>query len=233
MSRKIIVSILLGLMMCFMATIAYAQDGPRPTPTDIGAAPSTPESTVLPTAVPTAEATSEPGAKPSNNDQLGNVRGFIYVDVNGDGLCVDTGVMGEEPAVGIPVEFVSSDEQYVFTHASGANGDYELAGAGQSNWRVTAKPDAEWVVTSQNPQYGLVSVDNLSTVDVNFCVAKAGTAVYPLTAQLTTSEIAAEYVMPEAGAPAVSPTTTLLPILLGLGLILVGLAFRCYEISRE
>ena len=57
MSRKIIVSVLLGLLMCFMVTVAYAQDGPRPTPTDIGAVPVTPE--------PTAEATSEPGAKPS------------------------------------------------------------------------------------------------------------------------------------------------------------------------
>ncbi len=223
MSRKIIVSVLFPILICVMLTMAsatYAQDGPRPTPTDI-----------IPV-TPSPETTPEPGG--SNGNQSGTVRGFVYIDVNGDGQCMNTGVAGEEPAAGISVEFVSSNEQYVITHTSGNKGDYELAGAGQSNWRVTAKPDSTWVVTSQNPQYALVSKDNLAATGVNFCVSKGGvTAVYPMLAPLTASGVPAsgEYVLPEAGAPA-SATTTLLPLLLGLGLIVVGLGLRWYETKR-
>ena len=210
MLRKITVSLGLSLLMCLLVSVAYAQDGPRPTPTNIP-----PES--------------------SSRDANGTVRGYVYVDVNGDGQCVNTGVVGEEPAAGISVEFVSSNEQYVFTHTSGKNGDYELAAAGQSNWRVTAKPSSEWVVTSENPQYALVSKDNLAATDVNFCVGKGGvtggTAVYPMIPPLTVASTE-DYVLPEAGAAA-APTTTLLPLFLGLSLIAFGLVWRWYEISRK
>jgi hypothetical protein len=208
MVRKLTVSILLTLLMCLAGSIAYAQDGPRPTPTNIP-------------------------RESSSSAAKGTVRGYVYVDVNGDGQCVNTGVAGEEPAAGIPVEFVSSNEQYVFTHTSGKQGDYELAAAGQSNWRVTAKPDSEWVVTSENPQYALVSKDNLAATDVNFCIGKGvatgGTAVYPMIQPIVSAENA---VLPEAGAPA-APTTTLLPLFLGLALIAFGLVWHWYEISRK
>ena len=174
MSRKITVSLLLVFLMSLVVSVAYAQDGPRPTPTPDGL-PTTPPPEITP--------------EPSSSNKHGTVRGFVYTDVNGDGRCVNTGVAGEEPAAGIPVEFVSSDEKYVITHTSGENGSYELAGAGQSNWRVTAKPDAGWVVTSENPQYALVSADSLAAADVNFCVVKGGTAVYPmLTLETVTAE---------------------------------------------
>lgn len=222
MSRKITVIVLLAISMCLTVSAAYAQDGPRPTPTDIVPSQPTPEST--------------PESESSNNNRLGTVRGVIYVDVNGDGQCVNTGVAGEEPAAGIPVEFVSSDEKYVITHKSGENGDYELAGAGQSNWRVTAKPDSEWIVTSENPQYGLVSADNLAATDVNFCVGKGvSTAVYPMIESLSASEVPAdgEYVLPEAGASAAERNATLLPLLLGLLFVALGFGLRWYEISRK
>ena len=216
MSRKITVSLLLGFLMCLAVSVAYAQDGPRPTPTNI--VPTTPPPETTP--------------EPANSNTHGTVRGFVYVDVNGDGRCVNTGVAGEEPAAGIPVEFVSSDEKYVITHTSGENGDYELAGAGQSNWRVTAKPDAEWVVTSENPQYGLVSADNLAATDVNFCVVRGGTAVYPMVS-LANVTAEGEYFLPDSGAAAATPTTTLWPVLMGLSLIALGLVWRWYEISRK
>jgi hypothetical protein len=213
MSRKIVISLMLVCLMSLMVSAAYAQDGPRPTPTDIG--PTQPEVT-----------------PESGGDKHGTVRGHVYLDVNGDGRCVNTGVAGEEPVMGISIEFVSSDEKHVINHTSGENGSYELAGAGLSNWRVTAQPDAEWVVTSENPQYALVAEDNLAASDVNICVAKAGTAVYP-TAPLTFIPADGDYVMPEAGAPASTATTTLLPIVLGLGLVAIGLVWRFYEISRK
>ncbi|MCZ7672544.1 MAG: hypothetical protein M5U34_38145 [Chloroflexi bacterium] len=124
---------------------------------------------------------------------MGTVRGFVYLDVNGDGRCVNTGVAGEEAVVGIPVEFVSSDEKHTITNTSAINGAYELAGAGLSYWRVTAKPDNNWVVTSQNPLYAPVTEENLAAVDVNFCVAKAGTAVYPLIAPVYTVPTTGDY----------------------------------------
>lgn len=229
MSRKlaisVVLSIFIGVMLLTTVSVTYAQDGPRPTPTDIVPVTPPPETT--------PEPTSESGGSSSN--QLGNVRGFIYIDVNGDGQCMNTGVAGEDPAAGIPVEFVSSDEKHVITHTSGENGDYELAGAGHSNWRVTAKPGADWVVTSENPQYGLVAKDHLSATDVNFCVSKGGvTAVYPMIAPLSASDVPADgtYVLPEAGAPAATPTTTLWPILFGLSLIILGLGWRWYEVNK-
>jgi hypothetical protein len=146
MSRKIIVSLLLVFLMSLAVSAVSAQDGPRPTPPDL----STP--------MPPAETTPEP----SRGNVHGSVRGFVYLDVNGDGRCVNTGLAGEEAVAGIPVEFVSSDEKHVITNNSAVNGAYELAGAGLSYWRVTAKPDSAWVVTSENPLYAPVTVESLA-----------------------------------------------------------------------
>ena len=77
MSRKITVSLLLVFLMSLAVSATYAQDTPRPTPTEIG-------STVPP------ETTPEP-----SGSTHGTVRGFVYIDTNGDGKCVNTGVAGE------------------------------------------------------------------------------------------------------------------------------------------
>lgn len=228
MSHKITISVVLSILVCVMLLPMVSGVQAQATPTR----PVPPDITATPPPVNTPEPTSESGD--SNSNQSGNVRGHIYIDVNGDGQCMNTGVAGEEPAAGIPVEFVSSDEKYVITHASGESGDYELAGAGHSNWRVTVKPDANWVVTSQNPQYGLVSKDNLSST-VNFCVGKGmTTAVYPMIDPLTASAASetGDYILPEAGAPAATANTTLWALLLGLSLIILGLGWRWYEIKR-
>lgn len=192
-----------------------------------------------PTRPPIPDLTPTPGPEGSSStDRWGTVRGYVYTDVNGDGVCVNTGVAGEEPAVGIPVEFVSSDEQHVITHTSGEHGEYELARAGLSHWRVTVKPDG-MVVTSENPQYALVAKDHLAATDVNFCVSEGyayqgTTAVYPMIEPLTVSEVPEDgtYVLPEAGAPAATPTTTLWPMLIGISLIILGLGWRWYEANE-
>lgn len=206
MSRKIIVSLTVVFLMSLMVSVAQAQ---RPTPTDLTPVP--PETT----------------PEPASSNKLGTVRGFVYLDVNGDGRCVNTGVVGEEAVVGIPVEFVSSDEKHTITNTSAINGAYELAGAGLSYWRVTAKPDNNWVVTSQNPLYAPVTEENLAAVDVNFCVAKAGTAVYPLIAPVYTVPTTGDYFLPESGAAAPTPVNaTLWLALLGLAFIAVGVVWR-------
>jgi hypothetical protein len=202
MPRKTTIAVLLGLLLSLAVTAVYAQDGPGPWPT--------------PTNVPV--------------DVYGTVRGFVYLDVNGDGKCVNTGVAGETPVEGIPIEFVSSDEKTVITNTSAANGAYELAGAGQSYWRVTAKPDAAWVVTSENPLYAPVYPDNLAATDVNFCVQKAGTAVFALASPVNAT-VSGDYILPEAGAA--QNSALLWPFLLGIGLILFGAGWRWYELNRR
>jgi hypothetical protein len=215
MPRKITVSLLLVILMSLAVSVAYAQDVPRPTPTDMG-----------PTVPP--ETTPEP-----SNNSHGTVRGFVYIDVNGDGNCVNTGVAGEEAIAGVPVEFVSSDKKHVITNTSGANGAYELAGAGQSYWQVTAKPDTTWVVTSVNPQSALVAADSLVAAGVNFCVAKAGTAVYPIVAPISATLAEETYFLPASGAPATAPSPTLWLVLIGLSFIAIGLGWRWHEVSRR
>ncbi|MCA9929671.1 MAG: hypothetical protein KC419_14390, partial [Anaerolineales bacterium] len=49
------------------------------------------------------------------SEARGSIRGAIYEDVNGDGICVNSGVAGENPVAGVDIEFVSSDEAVVIT----------------------------------------------------------------------------------------------------------------------
>lgn len=147
-------------------------------------------------------------AQDDDEDRRGTIQGLVYEDVNGDGRCVDTGVAGEEPVEGIDIEFVSSDEQTVITLYSGPDGIYGLYAAGHSYWAVTVKPSAEWVVTSERTIYVPIDNDNLVATGVNFCVQRG---------------ILAQVVLPASGAAARSQGLTL-SALLGVGLVLVGLA---------
>jgi hypothetical protein len=140
----------------------------------------------------------------------GTIQGLVYQDVNGDGRCVDTGVAGEGPVEGVNVEFVSSDKQTVITLHSGPGGIYGLFAAGQSYWAVTAKPSAEWIVTSPKTLYAPISDDNRVATGVNFCVQKANTAII---------------VLPVSGAAA-SSNWTALAALAGLGLVALGLGLE-------
>ena len=128
----------------------------------------------------------------------------MYRDVNGDGRCVNTGVAGEEPVEGVPIEFVSSDEATVITITSGWDGSYGLFAAGQSYWRLTAKPEAGWRVTSENPLYVPVYPETPSHTGVDFCVQEGGgNAVIIVPPAAATAD--AIILLPEAGAPQTRP----------------------------
>ncbi len=148
-------------------------------------------------------------------DSRGTIQGVVYQDVNGDGKCLDTGVEGEGPVENIDVEFVSSDEKTIITLYTDIYGKYGLYAAGHSYWRVTAKPNADWVVTSENPLYGPIDNDNLVVTDVNFCVQKAGTVFTGGTAAI---------ILPVSGASHNNFTT--IALFTGLLLILAGLALK-------
>lgn len=120
-------------------------------------------------------------------DAQGSIRGAVYVDVNGDGKCVGTGVKGEVPAAGVDISFVSEDKHHTLSLYTGKDGTYGLVAVGQSNWTVTAKPSADWVVTSKPALVASIWPETLLQQGINFCVAKKGSA-------------AAVVLLPETGA---------------------------------
>jgi hypothetical protein len=153
----------------------------------------------------------------AQTEERGTIQGVVFADVNGDGLCVDTGVEGEEPVEGVDIEFVSSDEETVITLYSGEEGIYGLFAAGQSYWRVTAKPPAGWVVTSENPLYAPVfPEDGLAQTGYNFCVSGGTVSGGTISSGTGTNAV---IILPESGAPATGGSG--LVVVLGL----IGTAF--------
>lgn len=176
--------------------------------------------------------------------ERGEIHGSVYEDVNSDGLCIDTGVEGEEPVENIELEFVSSDEAVVINLVTGDDGTYGLVAAGQSNWRVTANPDStKWVVTSEKTRYAPVFSGTLVVTDIDFCVQKVGTVTENGTtttggssnAVIILPESGAEkdpvIVLPESGA---AKNTTTLWLFVGatIGLSLVGIGIF-FELRRR
>lgn len=175
--------VLISLVTTLLLSVtAYAQE-PRPTPTNV------------------PQQTTETGRK-------GTIQGAVYEDVNGDGRCVGTGVEGENPVEGVDIEFVSSDQETIITLYSGPEGIYGLYAAGFSYWGVSARPNADWVVTSEETLYVPVYEDSLAQTGVNFCVQKASQA--------------RQRVLPNSGAPALPLSSVafvgIFLIVLGLGL---------------
>ena len=105
---------------------------------------------------------------------------------------------------------------------------------GVGNWRVTATPSADWIVTSLNPQYANINFDNAEALDVNFCVAKVGTwtgPVFPVHPIYPGGGV--DVVLPESGAPASSSNVGLLTAVValgGLGFIMLGVGL---EVKRR
>jgi len=111
------------------------------------------------------------------DEPRGSIRGTVYQDLNGDGKCVNT---GEPILAGIPIQFVSNDGKTSLFLQSGSNGTYGLVAAGLGTWSVSAKPSADWVVTSKNPLEAFLGTNQLLVLGVDFCLAKAGTAIVVL-----------------------------------------------------
>ena len=192
MSRTAKITVMIGVLLMFAANAAYAQE-PRPTPTNV---PLITEIT--------------------NDDTLrGTIQGVVYQDMNGDGRCVGTGIAGENPVEGVTIEFVSSDKETVITLYTGPGGIYGLAAAGQSYWAVTAKPSAEWIVTSEATLYAPIFEDSRAQTDINFCVQK------------TSGNARVVAILPEAGHAASSSLT--IAALTGLTLVLTGLFLNWRE----
>jgi hypothetical protein len=195
---------LAGLFLLVFINLAEAQnETPRPTPTN--------EPLTTPTIPP--EPTMTP--QPEDPDAVsGSIQGMVYEDVTGDGRCFNTGVEGEGPVEGIPVEFVSSDEQTIITLTSGPDGQFGLFAAGASYWTIHARPGANWIVTSETPLYAPIFADNLSVTGIDFCIRQATTAVV---------------ILPASGAAQPFPVAWLALA----GLLLVGLGLGRYWYERH
>ena len=158
----------------------------------------------------------------AQDEDYRTIRGAVYKDVNGDGQCINTGVEGEDPVAGVDILFVSSDRETTVTLYTGENGTYGLAGAGESIWEVTARPDpAKWIVTSENPLYVPVVPETPIQTDVNFCVSQHGVAG----TGGANAVIILPALLPESGAPAANnnlQTIVLLTAVAGFILIAVG-----------
>lgn len=207
MSRKLQISVLLGLLLTLVTgvLVAEAQDG-RPTPT--------------------------PSSRPPGQDDGAalnkSIRGSVYIDVNSDGVCVNSGVAGEVPVQYINIDFTSSAGEKLVTLQSGENGTYGMVGAGDSYWEVKADPDNTWVVTSQNPIYVPIGDDTPVQTGVDFCVQKVGTYVPPT--NLPVVPVAPPALLPVAGAAhSASSSALLLVAIAGIGLILLGAGLKVRE----
>ena len=195
MTKKVLVSICLVMIMALFSSVVQAQQGtttPRPTPTN----------------VPNG-GDNDPTPEPGSGATKGSIRGTVYDDLNADGAC------SSEPALaGVPIKFVSDQGDTVFLQ-SGANGTYGLVAAGLGTWTVTAEPGAGMIVTSQNPLQVFLGEDNTLALNVNFCIADGSAVVIdvPLEEGTINSSSSSGPKGPSTGGPAPGggPGTLFLP----------------------
>ena len=137
--------------------------------------------------------------------QTRSIRGTVREDKDGDGKCADGA-----PVVGIPVEFISNDGQWTHVLYTGDDGTYGLVSVGYGTWTVTAKPSAEWVVTSAKSLKPFVSEPQPVALNNNFCVRKASAVASPGTT-----------VLPQSGS--FMPTEIVVGLFSGVMLVVTGL----------
>lgn len=108
----------------------------------------------------------------SGTRPVGTIRGGVYQDFDGDGLC--SGDEGERriPVTGIDLHFSTSGAS--FTLFSGANGTYGLIPVTAGEWQVKVAPDPNlWLVTSRNPlQVDVTSGAGAVQTGVDFCLLR-------------------------------------------------------------
>lgn len=188
MLKKFVASLFGSLLLAFLLGVgmAFAQDV-RPTPTNI----------------PPPSDGGEPG---------GSIRGTVYVDVGGDGVCA-----GDPVLAGVPIEFVSNDGGTTVYLSSGSDGTYGLVAAGLGTWQVSVVPPAGYVAISSPTLAAFIDAESPVATGIDFCVAEGGTSAGTTTTTGGTQPV--PVVLPESGA---SNTSSL--VIVGLvGLLLVGL----------
>ena len=133
----------------------------------------------------------------------GAIRGTVYNDTNADGVCGD----GDPTLASIPIDFAPDGGQTI-SLITGADGTYGLASVTLATWRVTVKPSAGWVATSQSTIVVVLSTEQPVAENVNFCLATSTTGSVPPTT------------LPESGAS--TPPVLLIAAVMGVALLVAG-----------
>lgn len=211
MPQKVKISLSFVFVLVFLGSGIVQAQTPRPTPTNMPApTPSLPPTN---TPVPSPTPKSAP-ANTGNSQANGYIFGAVYEDVNGDGQCIGTGIAGEDPLTGVNVEFSTEFDNTPIVLQSGSDGSFGLAGVGPANWSVSAKPDANWVVTSAKTLKAPVTEETPVVTNVNFCLAQS-TAV--------------TVILPESGGSRLAGQFLLWAFSMGAGLLLLGVGRRWRE----
>ena len=145
----------------------------------------------------------------------GTIRGAVFSDANGDGVCINTGVEGEEGLAGIPLQFVNSDGEITMNHTTGDDGTFGLVSLGQSHWQATVQPPEGWEVTGAETLFALIDDERTLVENVNFCLQQTGTR-----------QQARAVLLPQAGGSSSAGLTAVIALgsllLIAAGLILEG-----------
>jgi hypothetical protein len=137
-----------------------------------------------------------------------SIRGSVREDKDGDGKCSDGATI-----TGVPIEFVSNDGQWSHVLYTGDDGTYGLVAVGDGTWTVSAKPTADWVVTSAKSLKPVISDEQPVVLNVSFCVRK-------------TSAVAGggTTILPQSGSPI--STSIILGLSTGVMFLLAGLVME-------
>jgi len=140
----------------------------------------------------------------------GSIRGTVYLDLNGNGQCVNE---GEPIHVGVPIEFVSNDGQWSHYLATGEDGTYGLVGAGYGTWQVSARPNAnDFVVTSEPTLSVFIGSDQKLALNIDFCIQ----AIDGTSGNVVASSATANAILPQAGGSFTGGVLYIVATLVGL-----------------
>lgn len=134
----------------------------------------------------------------------GAIRGAVYRDTNADGICGP----GDPALADVQIDFTLEGGQTIRL-LTFSDGTYGLASIALGTWQVTAWPLAGWVVTSQQPVVVVLTSEQNTAENVNFCMAPQ-----------SASGGGGSTTLPESGAFA--PPTLLVAAVISLFLMLVG-----------
>jgi hypothetical protein len=150
------------------------------------------------------------GGVVAQEDDIGAISGFVYQDVNADGVCTADQDPGQQ---GINMQFVNRDTNVTLNQGTNQEGGYNVTGLQAGTWQITVNPGTGWRVLSQQTQQVVITTENPTFSEINFCIVRVSTT------------------LPESGAP-LSPGLLLAA---GLGLLLLfsgaGLMARAWRNS--
>lgn len=114
----------------------------------------------------------------SQDNNIGSIRGTVYIDSNRDGQCGPT--FGDPTHPGVPIEFVSNDGNFTTFLQSGDNGTYGLVAAGLGTWQVSARPNAnDFVVTGTATRSVFIGAEEPLALGVDFCIVPTSGGTIP------------------------------------------------------